>query len=254
MPLLREENQPGDKLVPPIEDLLRINVTELPPVTDPSFANHFHQFGKYKVVLIGDGSHGTSEFYTARAKITEHLIQHHGFNVVALEADWPDAEAIDRYIRRRAGPRSTIEVTEPDPAFQRFPRWMWRNHEVHDFVEWMREHNNGLKKDQKAAIYGLDLYSMGASIRAVIKYLDHIDPKMGMVARKRYGALEPWVEHPQEYGLASLLGPFKDARVEVIKMLKELLRKRIEYSSHIEDGEDFHGSEQNAHLIAGQSR
>jgi erythromycin esterase-like protein len=113
-------------MIPPVEDLLRINVTELPPVTDPSFANYFHQFGKYKVVLIGDGSHGTSEFYTARAKITEHLIQHHGFNVVALEADWPDAEAIDRYVRRRAGPRTTIEVTESEPAFKRFPTWMVR--------------------------------------------------------------------------------------------------------------------------------
>jgi erythromycin esterase-like protein len=239
-------------MIPPVQDLLRTNVTELPPVTDPSFATHFHQFGKYKVVLIGDGSHGTSEFYTARAKITQHLIQHHGFNVVTLEADWPDAEAIDRYVRRRLGPRSTLEVTEPDPAFQRFPTWMWRNHEVHDFVEWLREHNKGLKKDQKAGIYGLDLYSMGTSIRAVIKYLDHIDPKMGMVARKRYGALQPWVEHPQEYGLASLLGPFKDCRAGVVKILKELLEKRIEYSSHIEDGEEFHSSEQNARLIAGK--
>jgi erythromycin esterase-like protein len=239
-------------MLPPLEDLLRLNVTELPSITDPTFASYFHQFGKYKVVLIGNGSHGTSEFYTARAKITEHLIQHHGFNVVALEADWPDVEAIDRYVRCRAGPRSTIEVTESEPAFQRFPRWMWRNHEVHDFVEWLREHNKGLKKGQKAGMYGLDLYSMGASMRAVINYLDHVDPKMGMVARKRYGELEPWVEHPQEYGLASLRGPFQDCRTDVINMLKLLLRSRIEYSSHVEDGDEFHSSEQNARLIAGK--
>jgi len=129
---------------------------------------------------------------------------------------------------------------------------MWRNREVHDFVEWLREHNKGLKKDQKAGVYGLDLYSMGTSMKAVIKYLDHIDPKMGMVARKRYGRLEPWVENPQDYGLASLLGPFKDCRAEVIEMLKELLQKRIEYSSHIEDGEEFQSSEENARVVAGK--
>jgi erythromycin esterase-like protein len=239
-------------MLPPAVDLLRTNVTTLPPVTDPSFASFFHKFGQYKIVLIGDGSHGTSEFYTARAKITQHLITHHGFNIVAAEADWTDAEAIDRYVRRRRGPITTIEVTESDPAFKRFPTWMWRNHETHDFVEWLREHNKGLGKEKKAGFYGLDLYSMGSSIQAVIQYLEHIDPKMANVARKRYGDLQMWVEHPQEYGLATLIGAFKDCERDVLKMLKDLLDKRIEYSSHIEDGEEFHSSEQNARVIAGE--
>ncbi|KAE9370586.1 hypothetical protein N431DRAFT_509811 [Stipitochalara longipes BDJ] len=211
----------------PLEDPLRTNAIELPP------------FGKYKAVLIGDSSHDTPEFYTARAKITEHLIQHHDFNIVALEADWPDVEAIDRHVHHCAGPRSTIEVTESEPAFQRFPRWMWRNH----------EHDRGLRKGQKAGIYGLDLYNMGASVRTVINYLDHVDPKMGMVARKRYGELERWVKHPQEYSFGSLLGAFKDCRTDVISVLKELLRNSIEYSSHIEDKDEFRSSEQNARLI-----
>ena len=136
--------------LPSVQNLLRENVEVLPPISDPSFATHFHQFGKFKIVLIGDGSHGTSEFYEARAKITQHLIEHYGFNIVAVEADWPDAEAIDRYVRRRVGHTSHIVVNENEAAFKRFPRWMWRNHEVHDFVEWLREHNRGLGKEKKA--------------------------------------------------------------------------------------------------------
>jgi erythromycin esterase-like protein len=240
------------KMLPPAAELLRDNAAVLPPVTDPSFASFFHKFGQYKIVLIGDSSHGTSEFYTARAKITQHLIEHDGFNVVAAEADWPDAEAIDRFVRCRHGPRTNIEGTEKEPAFKRFPTWMWRNHEVHDFVEWLRQHNKGLSKEKKAGFYGLDLYSMGASIQAVIKYLDHIDPKMAKVARQRYGALQLWAEHPQEYGLAALMGAFKTCEVDVVKMLKDLLDKRIEYSSRIENGEEFHSSEQNARVIAGK--
>jgi erythromycin esterase-like protein len=240
------------KMLSPAVDLLKANAIVLPPVTDPSFASFFHQFGKYKVVLIGDGSHGTSEFYTARAKITQYLIGHHGFNVVAAEADWPDAEAIDRYVRRRPGPRTTIETAENTQAFKRFPTWMWRNHEVHDFVEWLRDHNKGLGKEKKVGFYGLDLYSMGSSMQAVINYLEHIDPKMANIARKRYGALQMWVEWPQEYGLAALTGAFKSCEADVLKMLKDLLKKRIEYSAHIGDGEEFHSSEQNARVIAGK--
>ncbi|KAH8667585.1 putative erythromycin esterase [Tricladium varicosporioides] len=240
--------------VSPVQDLLRENVEVLPLVSDPSFATHFHQLGKYKIVLLGDGSHGTSEFYEARAKITQHLIEHHGFNIVAVEADWPDAEAIDRYVRRRPGPTSHVVVNEDEAAFKRFPRWMWRNHEVHDFVEWLREHNKGLGREKKAGFYGLDLYSMGTSIQAVIKYLDHIDPKMAMVARKRYGSLQPWAENPHEYGLGALVGAFKSCEEDVLKMLKQLLGQRLEYSSHPQDGEEFHSSEQNARVIADAER
>jgi erythromycin esterase-like protein len=238
-------------MLPPAADILRANVKELPPITSTSFASFLPNLDNYKLVLVGDASHGTSEFYIARAKISEHLIKNHGFNIIAAEADWPDAEAVDRYIRRRPGPRTTIEVTEQDPPFKRFPTWMWRNHEFHDFVEWLREHNNGLGKEKKAMFCGLDLYSMGTSISAVINYLEQVDPKMANVARKRYGSLRPWVDHPQEYGLAALLGAFKSCELDVLKMLTDLLAKRIKYSSHVQDGEEFHSSEQNARVIAG---
>jgi len=240
------------KMLPQAADLLRTNVHPLPPLTDPTFANFINKVANNKIILLGDASHGTSEFYTARAKISQHLIQHHGFNIVAVEADYPDAQAVDRYVRRRPGVTTSIEVTEKEPAFQRFPRWMWRNHEEHDFVEWLREHNKGLGNEAKAGFYGLDLYSMGTSMEAVIQYLDHIDPKMAKVARQRYGALQPWVEHPQEYGLSALLGAFKSCERDVLRMLKELLSKRLEYTAHLRDGEEFQDTEQNARVVAGK--
>jgi erythromycin esterase-like protein len=239
-------------MLPQAADLLRKNVHPLPPLTDPTFSNFINKVANNKIILLGDASHGPSEFYTARAKISQYLIQHHGFNIVAVEADYPDAEAVDRYVRRRPGVTTSIEVTEKEPAFERFPRWMWRNHEEHDFVEWLREHNKGLSNESKAGFYGLDLYSMGTSMDAVVKYLDHIDPKMAKVARQRYGALQPWVEHPQEYGLAALLGAFKSCERDVLGMLKDLLGKRLEYAAHLHDGEEFQGTEQNARVVAGR--
>ncbi|KLJ10370.1 hypothetical protein EMPG_14279 [Blastomyces silverae] len=222
----------------------------LPPIRDPSFGSHFDQFGNYKVVLIGDGSHGTSEFYQARAEITKHLIKHHGFDTVAVEADWPDAESVDRYVRQRPGVMSKLDPT-PEPAFRRFPTWMWRNKEVQEFVHWMRDHNERLPKERRAGFYGLDLYSMGLSIQAIIKYLDQVDPPMAKLARQRYGCLEPWVEDPSQYGLAALKSSRMDScEKKVIQMLRDLLNKRLEYSTHVHNGEEFHSSEQNAYLVA----
>ena len=242
----------------PLQELLRRNVTPILSITNPSFGSQFSKFSSCRILLIGDGSHGTSEFYTARAKITQYLVEHHDFNIVAAEADWPDAEAIDRYVRRRAGPKSSVdnlkagEKGEEDKAFRRFPTWMWRNEETHDFVEWLRQFNTGREKGKRAGFYGLDLYSMGSSMQAVIRYLDKIDPNMAKVARKRYGGLQPWVEHPHDYGLAALIGAFKSCEADVLRMLRDLLSKRLEYASAHEDGDEFHSAEQNARLIAGE--
>ncbi|KAJ9131096.1 Erythromycin esterase type II [Pleurostoma richardsiae] len=240
----------------PVVSLLKEHITPLPSIKDPSFSKHFDSFANAKVVLIGDASHGTSEFYAARAEITRHLIEHYGFNIVAVEADWPDAEAVDRYVRRRPGPTATVEpggkarAEGRDPAFMRFPTWMWRNMEVHDFVEWLRTHNKGRHPKKAVGFYGMDLYSMGASMNAVINYLDQVDPKMANVARQRYGRLKQWAEEPQEYGLEVLSGGLKSYEQDVLKMLKDLLQKRLEYSRHHADGEEFHSGEQNARLVA----
>ena len=222
-----------------LQESLRIRVTPLPPVTEPTFGSKFDKFNNCRVLLVGDETHGTSEFYTARARITRHLIKHHGFNIVAIQADWPDAEKIDDYVRRRLGVKTGTDVAEKEAAFQRFPRWMWRNQETQQFVEWLRSHNKYLAKEKMTGFYGLDLYSMAISTEAVVNFWDHKDPEMGIVARKRFGSLQPWVEHPQEHGLGALAGIFKSSEAGVLQLLRGLLDKRLDFAKRHEDGEDF---------------
>lgn len=226
----------------------------LPDIKDPSFSSNFDSFADYRLVLLGDGSHGTSEFYSARAEITKRLIQHHGFTVVAVEADWPDAEVIDRYVRQRPGPKAKIGGhSKPIDPFTRFPTWMWRNREMQELVEWMRDYNAQVPDSKKAGFYGLDIYSMGASIREVIDYLDRVDPAAGKVARQRYGCLQPWVDDPAMYGLASVRG-MRNCEKGVLDTLRDLLQRRLEYSENRHDGEEYHSSEQNAYLVRDAER
>jgi len=235
-----------------LQESFRTKVTPLPPLTDPTFGAKFDKFSNCRVLLIGDATHGTSEFYTARAKITRHLIKQHGFNIVAIQADWRDGDAIDRYVRRRLGPKTGADVAEKETAFQRFPKWMWGNQETQQFVEWLRSHNKGLTKAQMTGFYGLDLYSMAASIEAVLNYWDQKDSEMGKVARKKFGSLQPWIDQPQEHGLGKLLEIFKNCEENVLQILQDLLDKRLDYAKSYEDDEDFHSAEQNARLIAGK--
>ncbi|EHY53631.1 hypothetical protein HRR83_003846 [Exophiala dermatitidis] len=219
----------------------------LPPINSTSFAANFDWLGQYNVVCLGDGSHGTSEFYAARAEISKRLIKEHGFKIVALEADWPDAEAIDHYVRRWPNHPGRTEAQET--MFKRFPTWMWRNREFQDFVHWLRDYNAGLPPNERAGVYGLDLYSMGSSMAAVIKYLESVDPEMAKEARQRYSQLSRWAGREHEYGMKMRSGRWKTCEEDVIKMLLELLRKRLEYSAKIHDGEHFHSAEQNATLV-----
>ncbi|EER26291.1 hypothetical protein D8B26_003351 [Coccidioides posadasii str. Silveira] len=231
-------------------DIIKTAAKPLPAIADETFGSYFDHLKNYKVVLLGDGSHGTSEFYHARAEITKHLIEHHGFDTVALEADWPDAEELDRYVRQRPGVKGKLEKGKDEP-FQRFPTWMWRNKEMQDLVHWMRDHNANLPPQRRAGIYGLDLYSMGRSIDAVIKYLDTVDPTMAKLARQRYGCLQPWVEDPTAYGFANFTNTkMKSCEDQVITMLRDLLQKRLEYATHKNNGEEFHSTAQNAYLVA----
>lgn len=233
-----------------LQQLVNNAIEPLPAIGDKGFASHFDSFAGKQVVLLGDGSHGTSEFYHARAEITKRLIEKHGYTMVAVEADWPDAEAIDRYVRMRPGPKTAIGGTAKGyEPFKRFPTWMWRNREMQDLVEWMRDWNKNQPPERQAGFYGLDLYSMGASIRAVIDYLDQVDPAIGKDARVRYGCLEPWVEDPTTYGLAQLRG-MKDCEGQVIAMLRDLLNKRLEYTQpDVRDGDEYQSGTQNAYLV-----
>lgn len=248
-----------------LHESLRIKGAILPSITEPTFGSKFEKFSNCRVLLIGDATNGTSEFYTARTKITRHLIHHHGFNIVAIQADWPDAEAIDCYVRRRLRPKPStgaeLETTgaeldttgaELDTAFQQFPTWMWRNQETQEFVEWLRSHNKGLRKEKMTGFYGLDLFSTATSIQAILNYLDHYDAKMGIEARERYRSLQPWIDHPLEDGLGSLSDTFKSREANVLQMLQELLDKRLSFAKGHEDGEEFHNIKENARVNAGE--
>jgi protein-L-isoaspartate(D-aspartate) O-methyltransferase len=200
------------------------------------------RIGDARVVLLGEASHGTSEFYRMRDRISRELIANKGFRFVAIEGDWPDAARVDHYVRHLEYPPS--EWT----AFARFPTWMWRNNEVRSFVDWLRSHNAPLKPEQRAAFHGLDLYSLYDSIRAVLHYLDEVDPATARVARERYGCLTPWQSDPATYGHAALTGSYPTCESEVAVVLMDLLHKRRAYAEH--DGERFMDAIQNARLIA----
>lgn len=199
-------------------------------------------FGDAEVVLLGEATHGTSEFYRARAAITRRLIEEHGFNIVAVEADWPDASRIDRYIRQR-----DLGDGNSEPAFSRFPTWMWRNEEVLSFVEWLRAWNAERSSDRRVSFHGLDLYGLSASIAAVVDYLDKVDPEAARVARERYGCLTPWQKDPAAYGRAALLEGNRRCEKPVLEMLGDLLGHRLEYLA--KDSEAYLEAEGNARLV-----
>ena len=221
--------------------LIRATAERLPDFEDPAFGRMFDRFADARVVLLGEASHGTSEFYRARDAITRRLIQAHGFNIVAVEADWPDAASIDRYVRVAPAQRP------PEPAFKRFPTWMWRNTDVDRFVGWLRKHNESLPRERQAGFYGLDLYSLHASIHAVVEYLDSVDPEAAAVARRRYGCLTPWSKEPAQYGHMAVTTGYAFCEEAVTQMLRMLLSRRLEYSTR--DGERFFDAAQNARLV-----
>ena len=218
----------------------------LPDPTDPAFGALFDRYGDRRVVLLGEASHGTSEFYRARAAITRRLIERHGFSIVAVEADWPDAAVLDRHVRHLP-PRDGA-----DPPFRRFPSWMWRNREVAEFLAWMRAHNATLAPEARAGFHGLDMYNMGGSIAAVLDYLDRVDSEAARVARDRYGCLHPWHGEPSAYGRAVLTEGYRRCEKDVVQQWRDLLKNRLDYEA--EGGEGFLDAERNARLVAAAER
>lgn len=221
----RSERKASDSLI----EMLRQHAEALPsPDRQEAFGELFDRFGDAQIVLLGEATHGTSEFYRARAAITRRLIEHHGFTVVAVEADWPDAARIDGYVRHHA-PRP-----RRGESFVRFPTWMWRNAEVLAFADWLRGHNEGLPDMAKTSFHGLDVYSLSESIHAVLEYLDKVDPEEAAQARWRYGCLTPWQDDPARYGRAVVSGALEGCEEGVSAQLAELLKRRLNYMQ--EDG------------------
>jgi erythromycin esterase-like protein len=205
--------------------------------------------GDARFVLLGEASHGTHDFYRARAEITRRLIEEKGFTVVAVEADWPDAYRVNCYARSAS---HDGDASEALAGFSRFPSWMWRNTDVLDFVNWLRAHNEAIAPGAvKAGFYGLDLYSLYGSMEEVLRYLDKIDPEAAGRARYRYGCFEHFGEDTQAYGYAVSFGMRQSCEDEVVNQLIELQRRAGEYSQ--QDGQaaenEFFYAEQNARLV-----
>ncbi|HZV97429.1 MAG TPA: erythromycin esterase family protein [Methylophilaceae bacterium] len=204
--------------------------------------------GEVPIVLLGEATHGTREFYHERAVITQRLINEFGFNAVAIEGDWPDAYRINQYVKSQA---DSISAEDALDGFKRFPTWMWCNSEVLEFVQWLHAHNEPLPLDAKVGFYGLDLYSMHASMSAVIKYLSKVDPEAAMRARERYSCFDHFGINPQNYAYATTYGVAEKCERDVIHQLLELRSNAEKYLQH--DGrsaaDDFFFAEQNAKLV-----
>src|SRR5437762_2499247 len=204
--------------------------------------------------LLGEATHGTHEFYRERAEITKRLIKEKGFTAVAVEADWPDAFRVNRYVRGLGDDRNANEALG---GFKRFPTWMWRNTVVIDFVEWLRDYNFSLPAGAATVgFYGLDLYSLYTSIESVLGYLDKIDPSAAKRARYRYSCFEHFAEDTQAYGYAANFGITESCERDVIEQLIELRRRAADYASR--DGrvaqDEFFFAEQNARLVLNAER
>jgi erythromycin esterase-like protein len=205
--------------------------------------------GDARFVLLGEGSHGTHEFYRERAQITKRLINELGFQAVIVEADWPDAYRLNRFVQGRSNDVDTIDAFT---GFKRFPAWMWRNADVLDFVGWLRTHNDDCEKAaERVGFFGLDLYSLHTSIHAVISYLEKVDPPSAKRARMRYGCFEQFGGDTHIYGLASQTGAGKSCEEDAVNELVELQLRAAKYLER--DGliaeEELFAAEQNARLI-----
>jgi erythromycin esterase-like protein len=204
--------------------------------------------GDARVVLLGEASHGTHEFYHERARITRRLVEEKGFLAVAVEADWPDAYRVNRWVRGVSDDRTARDALGD---FQRFPRWMWRNRDVLDFITWLHRHNQARRPEQRVGFYGLDLYSLFRSMEAVIEFLERVDPEAAKRARYRYSCFEDFGEDAQAYGYTAEFGLDRSCEDQVVQQLLDLQRRATELAQRdgrIPEDELFY-VEQNARLV-----
>jgi erythromycin esterase-like protein/predicted phosphoribosyltransferase len=206
------------------------------------------RIGEASFALMGEASHGTHEFYYERVLITKRLITEKKFSAVAVEADWPDAYRVNRYVR---GASDDVDAVEGLADFRRFPTWMWRNTVVVEFIEWLRAYNDALPPGaEKVGFYGLDLYSLHASMKVVLRYLEKVDHEAAKQARERYSCFDHVGEDTQAYGLMTRLNLSKSCEAEVVSQLLELQRRAADYVRR--DGrldDDLFYAEQNARLV-----
>lgn len=197
-----------------------------------------------RIVMLGEASHGTHDFYSMRALITRRLIEEHGFVAVCVEGDWPDALRADRYVRGHGDDEAADEALA---AFERFPRWMWRNHEVAEFLDWLKHFNAHLDDRQRVGFYGMDLYSLHSSMQAVVHYLEDIDPEAAARAKDRYACFDH--PDPQQYGLHAHLGVSKDCETEVVAQLVEMQMRKLARSGRSPSGDAWFHVVQQAQVV-----
>ncbi len=215
------------------------------PLRDaPNLDPLLERVGKARCVLLGEASHGTSEYYSWRTRISERLIREKGFSFIAVEGDWPDCYEVNRYVRGLPG--SAHGAREALGVFRRWPTWMWANEEVAELVEGLQHLNDGLPEGERIGFYGLDVYSLWESLEGVMEYLQREHPDAVEAGRRAYSCFEPYGGSAREYARATALVP-TSCENEVVEMLSELLRGAAE---HPEDGSEAHfAAEQNA-LVA----
>src|SRR5258705_719464 len=210
--------------------------------------------GDARLVLIGEATHGTEEFYRIRANLTSALIRTKQFNLVAAEADWPDAYRANRWGRQAS--RETGAAAALDD-FVRFPRWMWRNTVLIDFLEWLWRFNAKRMTTDRVGFYGLDLYSLHASMDAVLRYLTTVDPEAAARARRRYACFEQFgTDEAQSYGYAATLGLSRSCEDDVVAQLMEmqkLMAGSASRDARVSDEETFFAV-QNARLVRNAER
>jgi erythromycin esterase len=213
-------------------------IVDLDPIMD--------LIGDSRLVLLGEASHGTSEYYLWRARLTQRLIQEKGFTLIAVEGDWPDCYQVNRYIK--GYPEAATNGIEALQVFRRWPTWMWANWEIAALVEWLRRHNG--QANRKTGFYGLDVYSLWESMESIVAYLEKTDPEAARVARQAYLCFEPFGESEQAYAWNTRMVA-EDCEDEVIDLLLEMQRRAVRYDS---DPEAAFNAEQNAHVMVNAER
>ncbi|RVD79806.1 erythromycin esterase family protein [Pseudomonas koreensis] len=224
-----------------ITPLLRQYAEPLPALDSSAFGEMFDRYADARVVMIGEASHGTRDFYRTRAAITQRLIEQHGFNIVAVEADWPDAGHVDQYVRGLAPSAWKRHI------FSRFPTWMWRNTDVRAFARWLHQYNHTLATERRVEFRGLDVYSLRNSIHEVLSYLDRVDPRLAHEARRRYGCLTPWQDDPALYGHFVERAGLMPCEQPVIEQLDAMLAEQL--AGLIQNDEAFFNATQNARVV-----
>jgi erythromycin esterase len=242
--MLRDRSHVGDNLTGSLSEEIRQSSNPLETAAD--LDPLMERIGDARYVLLGEASHGTSEYYQWRARLSSRLIREKGFNFVAVEGDWPDCYHVNRFVKGYAGAgNSAREVLH---VFKRWPTWMWANWEIAAFVEWLRKHNQN--RSNKAGFYGLDVYSLWESMESIIRYLEKRDPEAVQTALEAYRCFEPYGKDVQSYAWSTRLVP-ENCEDEVINLLLEMQQHATRYDG---DPEASFNAEQNALVIKNAER